>query len=82
MSAKVDSYAGSGHIQATFASQLSYRLSIIKLLVSQGSMQTAIDYMNDFLAYIRDPSVQQQGLLSGRALGDLVSSAQHWIHGN
>ncbi|MEF3312431.1 heparinase II/III family protein [Paenibacillus sp. GYB004] len=82
MSAKVDSYADSGHIQATFASQLSYRLSVIKLLVSQGSVQTAIDYMNDFLAYIRDPSVQQQGLLSGRALGDLVSSAQHWIHGN
>jgi hypothetical protein len=72
-------YAGSGGSQATFGGQLSYRLSIIRLLVEQGAAQQAIAHMNDFLAQIRDSSVQQQGLITQATFIALEDSAKRWI---
>jgi hypothetical protein len=79
MSSGITAYAGSVGIQLTFAGQLNYRFSIIRLLDAQGSLQTAIAYMNDFLAQNRDSSVWQQGLISETDFDTLQDSAVRWI---
>jgi hypothetical protein len=69
----------SGHMSGVFADQLLYRLNMIELLADQGNSATAIAYMRDFLAYIGDPSVQQQGLISSAATAALEAAANKYI---
>ncbi|RKN75869.1 FIMAH domain-containing protein [Paenibacillus ginsengarvi] len=64
----------SGDIQSTFAGELKYRLDIIRLLEEQGNRQTAIAYLQDFVAHLNDPSVRAQQLVSATA-ADLLNAA-------
>lgn len=72
-------YMDSGEINAVFGDQLLYRLTIIDLLVEQGQMTTATAYLEDFLAYINDPSVLQQQLLTEAARAELEESAEELL---
>ncbi|TMV50577.1 hypothetical protein FE783_07705 [Paenibacillus mesophilus] len=69
----------SGYMSGVFADQLLYRLDIIDLLADQGNKATAIAYMRDFVAYIEDPSVRLQGLISSTATAALEASANKYI---
>ncbi|MBD2863504.1 FIMAH domain-containing protein [Paenibacillus oceani] len=76
MSGLVNRYTESRDIQSVLAGQLIYRLDIIGLLLTQGQQETAHMYLDDFLAYIRDPSVLQQGLISAVAAEALQQYAE------
>ncbi|GAA3408836.1 heparinase II/III family protein [Paenibacillus hodogayensis] len=75
----IDGYRSGGGLNPVFADQLAYRLAIIELLIDRGETATAVAYMNDLLAQIRDLSVRQQGLISEAAFGWLEAAALAWI---
>lgn len=72
----IDDYVASGDINSVFGSQLSYRITIINLLIEQQQLETAEAYLEDFITYINDRSVLQQGLLSEKARAELEQAAQ------
>jgi hypothetical protein len=66
-----------GLIQDTLAAQLQYRLTIIGMLLEQGTVQTAVAYLDDAVAYTGDPSVQQQGLIDPHTWQQLKDFVSH-----
>src|SRR5690606_27933917 len=77
--AHIDLYTTEGGMNTVLADQLRYRLDIIELLSSQGNWAIAVAYMQDFLNYILDPSVQAQQLISPDATAAIEDMAQLWI---
>jgi hypothetical protein len=53
-----------GHISSIFSNQLIHRLFIINILSMHGNTQRAIAFTEDFITYIKDPSVLLQGLIT------------------
>ncbi|GIP36593.1 DUF4855 domain-containing protein [Paenibacillus sp. J2TS4] len=76
MAELVRGYVASNEINSVFGNELSYRLHIIKLLLEQNKPTDAVMYMQDFLAHIHDPAVQEQGLISASAATLLDTYAQ------
>lgn len=72
-------FEASGDINPTFATELTYRLGIIRLLEEQGAPQTAVVYMRDFLDHINDPAVQAQRLVSAAATSILGEEGEAYI---
>ncbi|WP_010270595.1 FIMAH domain-containing protein [Paenibacillus senegalensis] len=72
-------HAEAGDLNPVLADQLNYRMMIIRLLIEQQQIDTAITYLDDFIRYISDPSVRQQGLIADSAHGALVEAAEQLI---
>lgn len=67
----VTSLQASGGIHGQFAGQLAYRMSIIQQLLRQENFEQAVSYIQDFIRYIRDPSVLAQQLITEDAASQL-----------
>lgn len=70
----IDKYETAGDVQSAFADQLRYRLDIIGILLSQGEAEQATAYLDDMRAYMLDPSVAAQTLISPQAAADVAES--------
>lgn len=75
----VDRYASTGELSPALAEQLRYRLSIIDVLVEQRAFGQAEAYTADMLAYIHDPSVLQQNLITATAVSALETESAGFL---
>lgn len=75
----IDSYEAADEIVPALGAQLRYRLDILALLFDQREEGTAAAYMQDFVSYIRDPSVLTQQLISSAAAEALHEAANRWL---
>lgn len=78
--AQVNQLSVEGEMQSVFAGQLIYRIQIIELLMQQEVWDEVAAYIEDFLAYIHEPSVQLQGLISEHAANQLAVEANELLH--
>ena len=76
---QIQHYMDNDQLDETLGNQLLYRLSIIRILIDQEQLSTAVDYLQDFRGYIGAPAVIQQGLISKEALSEIDAVAGFWI---
>lgn len=63
-------------LDPTLAGQLSARITTIRQLDDA----TATDYLQDFIQYIKDPSILQQNLITNNAVEKLERQVNSWIN--
>ncbi len=68
-----------GQLNKALGDQLLYRISIIRILIDQRQLSSAVDYLNDLRAYIAAPSVIQQGLIGEEARKTIDAGAGAWM---